>query len=199
MPNPTVSALGSALVGAVQGTSPACVANLNIIPGSACGITCGPGQTSTDSAKSVVYSCPSVRPSDGKPTNPTIICGPCTIDQCSLCPSDPGCAQCNDGYKLSTATPPNTCEIKATVHGTHVNKDHTNLKGTYCSESKEYVFVVWETHYKMSTITLAEARANINKDFKGRAKYYTASDGSVNLADAKEPLQEKSNLAGIIG
>ena len=190
VPNPMKSAGNVDLVGAVQGTSPACSADANIVPGSACGIACTSGQTSIDNSKTVVYSCPSVRPSDGKPTNPTIVCGPCTIDKCALCPTDPGCAQCSNGYKLISASPANTCEVEATMDGDNLKKSHANTKGTYCASEKAFIFVVHDEgdggkfYYKMSKITIAEAQASTGAFNTGPTAFIgPANAGTINIAD----------------
>merc|ERR1711939_198079 len=92
-----LSALNVALVGAVQGSAPACTAGQNLVPGNTCGIDCTSGTYSSLVSATEVYSCPTV----GNLVTPTIVCTACTTVQCASCPGDT-CETCNDGYELGT-------------------------------------------------------------------------------------------------
>merc|ERR1712093_809324 len=104
------SAANDVLTGAVQGASPACVAGQNIVPLAACGIQCPDGKFSSDSAKTVIYSCPTV----GNLASPTIVCSDCGVAKCQRCPSNPNCDTCNSGHFLSSDK--KTCTAKPCLY-----------------------------------------------------------------------------------
>lgn len=116
VPKPMKSGLET-VDGAEQGTSPACKADQNLVPGSACGVSCQSGKFSNKASLKHTYSC--VTP--GPPVVPTLTCASCTVTSCSTCPSNPLCDTCNRGHKLAT--------------------DQKSCGDVACPDAKEYVCI----------------------------------------------------------
>ena len=74
------------------------------------------------------------------------------------------------------------CSVTATFHGPYVFGEH-EVTGQYCESENEYVFVVYDgNHYKLTAVSLEDAKAS-NAPTTSKDKYYSAAKGSVDVED----------------